>query len=333
MKKLATLTFLLTIMLGACAAVPSENGVATPNELTAEVSTVIAETPGPSPTEGPLPTSVLATPLPTLTAGVSPVELEYRVLEEFPDFFFCDPDFYPVARVDEMMLALERFPEIQADQDEFQAILSHLDLNGTTTFTDEEKLTIYRDYKKLNAIQIELVDDAFQFQIQTGQEGLQGSLITGRVDAGGSIEILQRDSTLMTCPICLAAGTLIDTPRGPVRVEELRVGDLAWTQDEAGRRVSASILKIGSIRVPAAYQVIHIHLDDGRELWASPGHPTAYGVRLGDLQIGDSLDGAHIIQLEHVSIDDMYTYDIQPSGATGFYWANGILLGSTLTGP
>jgi hypothetical protein len=25
------------------------------------------------------------------------------------------------------------------------------------------------------------------------------------------------------------------------------------------------------------------------------------------------------------------TYDLRPSGDTGFYWANGILIGSTLT--
>jgi hypothetical protein len=31
------------------------------------------------------------------------------VLDQFPDFFFCYPDFYPIAREDEMVLAQQRF--------------------------------------------------------------------------------------------------------------------------------------------------------------------------------------------------------------------------------
>jgi hypothetical protein len=332
-NRFVVLTFLLTITLGACEATPAGDGITTPIELTAGVSTVIAETPGPSPTEGPSPTVVPATQLPTLSSGASPTELKYRVLEEFPDFFFCDPDFYPVARGDEMTRAQERFPEIQANQEEFKAILDHIGLSGMTTFTDEEKLEIYREHKKLNAIHFDVAGAAYQFQIKTGQEGLQGSFVTGRIDAGGSIEILQQDSGLITCPICLAAGTLIDTPRGPVRVEELRIGDPVWTQDEAGRRVAASILKVGSLEIPSTHQMVHVILGDGRELRVSPGHPTADGLRLVDLQIGGSLDGAQVIHIEYVPYGEMYTYDILSSGATGFYWANEILMGSTLAGP
>jgi hypothetical protein len=330
-KKIFALTFLLSIMVSACTAASSGEGIVTPIEMTAELSTVIAETHGLPPTEGSLPTDVHATPLPTLAFGASPAELKYRVLEEFSDFFFCDPDFYPIAHGDEMTRALERFPEIQVNQEQFQAISSHLGLS-TTTFTDEQKLEIYREHKKLNAIQFEPVDGAYQFQVKTGQEGLQGSIITGRVDTGGSIEILQQDSGVISCPICLAAGTPIDTPRGAVRVEELRIGDPVWTQDEAGRRVAASILEIGSVRVPATHQMILILLDDGRELKASPGHPTANALRLGDLQIGNSLDGARILHIEYVPYHGRYTYDILPSGSTGFYWANEILIASTLAG-
>jgi hypothetical protein len=43
--------------------------------------------------------------------------------------------------------------------------------------------------------------------------------------------------------IRLAAGTLMDTPRGPVAVEKLQVGDPVWTANEAGERVPAVILK------------------------------------------------------------------------------------------
>ena len=302
MKKFAGFTLLLAFYLAACAPIIPESGTgSTPIVITAVVSTLIAETPGPPPTDGPSPTPIPATPIPSLpSASLSPTELKYKVLDQFPDFFFCDPDFYPVAREDEMSLALQRFPELQANQEEFQAILNHNGLGGLTTFTDDQKLTIYREHKKLNAIYFELVGDRYQFQIQTGLEGQQGDVIKGTVDGNGSIEVQERKPGFPACPICLAAGSLIDTPSGPVAVENLNVGDSVWTVNKAGERVIGTILKIASVRVPSIHQVIHILLSDGRELWASPGHPTADGRILGGLKTGDILDGAQIILIERL---------------------------------
>jgi len=144
MKKMIAFT-ILAVLLAACAPIIPESGsgVATPIVITAEVSTVVASTIGPPPTEGPFPTPVPATPIPTLSAStLSPTELKYKVLEKYPDFFFCDPDFYPIARDDEATLAQQRFPELQTNQDEFQAILNHNELAGVTSFTDEQKLLI-----------------------------------------------------------------------------------------------------------------------------------------------------------------------------------------------
>jgi hypothetical protein len=274
------------------------------------------------------------TPIPTIpSSSLSPTELKYRILEELPDFFFCDPDYYPVAREDEMVPAGQRFPELQANQEEFQAILNHNGLGGQTTFTDQQKLLIYREHKKLAAIHFELVGDKYQFQIQTGMEGQQGFIITGAIDGNGSIDILQRDPGFPACPICLAAGTRIDTPEGPVAVEDLRVGFRVWTVDASGARVPATILETGRVKVPANHQMVHIVLSDGRELWASPGHPTSDGRRLGNLKIGEFLDGARVTTLERLTYEGFATYDLLPSGDTGFYWANGILMGSTLAKP
>ena len=158
--------------------------MSTPIEITAVMSTVVAETPGPPPTAGPSPTPVPATPIPTLPSSkLTPTELKYRVLDQFPDFFFCDPDFYPIAREDEMVLAQQRFAELQANQEEFQTILTRNGLVGMSAFTEEQKLLIYREHKKLGAIFFEVAGDKYQFQIQTGAEGQQGSLITGTIDA------------------------------------------------------------------------------------------------------------------------------------------------------
>ena len=158
-------------------------------------------------------------------------------------------------------------------------------------------------------------------------------MIKGTIDGNGSMNVQERTPSFPACPICLAAGTLIDTPRGAVHVENLQVGDQVWTINEAGERVSAVILKAGSMQVPATHQVIHVRLSDGRELWVSPGHPTADGRRLVDLKIGDVLDGARVTLVERVRYQGIATFDILPSGSTGFYWANEILLGSTLKEP
>jgi len=334
MKKLTAFIIILVVFLSACAPIIPGSGESTPIEITAEVSTVIAETVGPPPTGGPSPTPEPPTSIPTLPSStLSPTELKYRVLEQFPDFFFCDPDYYPVAREDEMVLAQQRFPELQANQEEFQAILNHNGLDGLTAFTDEQKLLIYREHKKLAAIFFELVGDKYQFQIQTGMEGQQGSIIKGTIDGNGSIEILQQDPGFPTCPICLSTGTLIDTPRGAVAVESLHVGDPVWTMNASGERVPATLLGTVRVAVPARHQMIHVVLSDGRQLWASPGHPTADGRMLGNLKNGDFLDGAHIMILEHLTYEGFATYDLLPSGDTGFYWADGILMGSTLAKP
>lgn len=333
MKRFIVLTILLTVYLGACASGVPETGqsVSTPVLITAAVSTVLPATLGPLSTEGPSPTPIPTTPIPTLpSSSLSPTELKYRVLDQFPDFFFCDPDYYPVARSDEMELALQRLPELQANREEFDVILARNGLSGNSTFTDDQKLLIYREHKKLNAIFFQVADDQYQFQIQTGTEGQQGSLISGTIEGNGTIDIQKQEPGFPTCPICLAAGTLIDTPHGPIAVEDLRVGDSVWTVNGSGQRVAAPVLQTSRVPVPASHQVVHVTLSDGRELWASPGHPTADGRTLGKLKITELLDNARVILVERLPYGETATYDLVPAGDTGFYWANGILLGSTL---
>ncbi|HEU0291560.1 MAG TPA: Hint domain-containing protein [Anaerolineales bacterium] len=336
MKIPIAFTLILAVFLTACAPIipASAESTPTPIEITAEVSTAIAEPVDPNSTPAPFPTPEPPTAIPTLpAASLSPTELKYRILDASPDFFFCDPDFYPIAREDEMVLALQRFPELQANPEEFQAILDRNGLAGVTSFTDEQKLLIYREHKKLNAIYFELVGDEFQFQIQTGLEGQEGFLIKGTIDGNGSIDVQERQPGFPMCPICLAAGTLIETPRGAVRVENLRVGDQVWTMNASGERIPGVILQAGSVRVPVTHQVIYVILSDGRELWASPGHPTSDGRRLADLKVGDILDGVFVTAVERLRYQGTATFDILPSGGTGFYWANGVLLGSTLKEP
>lgn len=348
MKNLFVVTFAFSLLLTACAPSMLSPGSGTvvvgtavaatvipdivePVEVgTAMVVTIIPDVGG-SGTAAPLPTPEPPTSIPPLPSGLSPTELKYRVLEEFPDFFFCDPDFYPVARGDEAELALERFPAVQANAEEFQAILNHNSLSGQTEFTDAQKLLIYREHKKLAAIFFEVVGDEYQFQVRTMSQDQLGHTVKGLIDGQGKITVLERVGGIVDCPICLAAHTLIDTPNGPVAVEDLKVGDMVWTVDATGQRISAPILKVGSVPAPLNHQMVHIVLEDGREAWASPGHPTTDGRMFSDFEVSDLLDGSRVKSVERVLYDQPFTYDLLPLGGTGFYWANGILVGSTLS--
>jgi hypothetical protein len=192
------------------------------------------------------------------------------------------------------------------------------------------KLLVYQEHKKLAAIHFELAGNTYQFQIQVAKTEGEGELITGLIDGQGSINILQRTPSFATCPICLAAGTLIDTPAGLIPVQSLRLGMLVWTMDAAGGRIARPLIQIGKTVVPADHRVIHLVLDDGRELWVSPGHPTAEGLTVGQLQIGNAFAGGVVLSAERVRYAGSATYDLLPGGETGLYWANGILLASTL---
>jgi len=272
-----------------------------------------------------------AAPAATPGPALSLTELKYRVLAEFPDFFFCDPDYYPVSRGDELSLALQRFPELQANSEEFTAILAHNSLAGLSAFSSDQKLLIYREHKKLAALRFEAAAAGYRFQLQSAKTQGQGELITGTINNQGSIAIQNRTPSIATCPICLAANTRIDTPSGEILVQDIRPGTLVWTVDQLGKRVAQPVVQVGATVVPPSHALVHLVLDDGREVWVSPGHPTPDGRQVGQLKVGDALDGTFIRSVERVPYTGYATYDLLPAGETGFYWANGILLASTLT--
>jgi hypothetical protein len=226
-------------------------------------------------------------------------------------------------------LYLESFPGIRKNTEEFQAILRHNNLTGITDFSLEQKLLIYREHKKLNAISLESSGEAYKFQLGIGTPS-EIFDVEGIIDRNGTITILKTGPGRIGCPVCLAGNTRIDTPAGSVAVKDLQKGMAVWTADSSGTRIPATVLKNVSIPVPPDFRIVHLVLDDGRELFASPNHPTADGRKLGDLSPDDVLDGAKIVIAERVFYEGKATYDILPSGDTGFYWANSILIKSTL---
>ncbi|MBI4180796.1 MAG: Hint domain-containing protein [Chloroflexi bacterium] len=177
-------------------------------------------------------------------------------------------------------------------------------------------------------VELTASEDVYNFVLRRG-EG-QGERIEGTITKSGEIKVLKREPSFNTYPICLAGGTLIDTPGGPVPVEQLRQGMAVWTVDDSGKRTAAAVVETVMTPVPAFFQMVKLRLNDGRTVSASPGHPTAEGRALDDYRVGDTLDGALVAVVEHVAYNGEATYDILPAGSTGLYWANGILLKSTL---
>ena len=105
-----------------------------------------------------------------------------------------------------------------------------------------------------------------------------------------------------------------------------------WTTDVAGQRVVGRLLVVGWTPVPVTHRVVHLVLSDGRTIDVSPGHRLPDGRRLGDLRSGDQVDEATVVSAALEAYDGGATFDLLPSGATRTYWANGILLASTLMG-
>lgn len=132
------------------------------------------------------------------------------------------------------------------------------------------------------------------------------------------------------CPICLAGNTMIDTPSGPVAVIDLQVGMSIWTTDKAGHRISGVISKTSRVPVSPTHQMVHVVLVDHREISASKGHPTSDGRTIDMLTKGDILDGSIVVKTELTAYSFGYTYDLLPASDTGYYYANGVLMGSTL---
>ena len=262
-------------------------------------------------------------------------QLKFAVIDTVGPPIYCDPDFYPLARPGgEQASAIARYPEIRADANLYAAIVAHEHL-PSGELTDAQKLVLYRAWKLLRALTLtpgQGSDYSFSYRVQSTSGSASYLMVTGTVRVDGVVTGTSRTpTTAPNCPICLAAATLISTPNGDVRVTDVEPGMLVWTAGVDGTKIAAPVLEVGSMQVPASHRMVHLVLADGRELLASPGHRTADGRQLGSLATGDSLDGSTIVRWDLVPYAGGRTYDLLPAGGTGSYWANGILLSSTLS--
>jgi Hint domain len=260
--------------------------------------------------------------------------LKYVLIDAFGPLWFCDPDFFPVARADEQHLADQRLPEVKADGDAFTVIVAHLELKPGGPFNPDEKLMIYRAWKQLNAIRLSPIGQpGYQFDYinMPAAGATDGRRTAGTISDHGTISIDQQaPAGEPPCPICLARGTRIATPNGDVGVEDVRVGMKVLSVGGGGRLVTATVIGIGSTPVPPTHEVVRLALDDGRVLVASPGHPLRDGRALARIRPGDEVDGARVVDASLEPYDGGFTYDLLTDAPGGGYIAGGIPLGSTL---
>jgi Hint domain-containing protein len=273
-------------------------------------------------------------PGPSPGPSLSAAEVRLSIVDQLGPRWYCDPDEYPVARGTEQERAIERWPELQAENELMRAIAARLGIDVDGPVSDAGKLAVYRVWKVAVSIPLDPVDAAhwrFDYLAQPIAGATQGVHTTGTIDDHGTIEVDQRSlEGEPPCPICLSVGTMIDTPEGATPVERLRLGDAVWTLDGNGRRIAGTVIALGSTPVPAGHQVVRLVLDDGRTVTASPGHPLPDGRSVGELRLGDAVDGSRVVAVDLITDAGADTYDLVASGPTGTYLAGGIPLASTL---
>jgi hypothetical protein len=270
---------------------------------------------------------------PGTKAPLTKTQLKYRLIDRFGPLAYCDPDSYPVAvEGGEARNAKSWWQTTDRDGEQVTTIRAHLGLGGGD-LTDQSVLRVYREYKVLSAgiPLFQSAGDRYRFSLRTGAGKGEETSIAGSIELNGKITVQKQERTTDPgCPICLGGDARIDTPAGPIRVAELREGMPAWTVDAAGHRVAGAVVRTIRRAIRASHPMIRLALADGRTVTASPGHPTLQGRLFAFLAAGDFVDGARIASITVTSSTEPFTYDVLMNGPTGAYWADGVLIGSTL---
>jgi hypothetical protein len=127
---------------------------------------------------------------------------------------------------------------------------------------------------------------------------------------------------------CASPDTPVATPEGNRPLGELGVGDLVYSVDRERIR-TVPVVRVSRVAV-TDHRVLRIMFESGSVIEMSAGHPTADGRRLGDLAPGSKLVGGVVESVTSIPYRHRFTYDILPGTETGVYFADGVLVGSTL---
>ncbi len=130
-----------------------------------------------------------------------------------------------------------------------------------------------------------------------------------------------------TTTTCLPFDVEIKTLTAQKRVSDIKVGDIVLS--DGGK--PAHVIRINKVAVGKTHKIVKVRFTDGTVLRGSLRHPTADGRMFGDLKVGDNVDGKIISELKLLPYTNHgYTYDILTDSRNGNYYADGVLIGSTL---
>jgi hypothetical protein len=256
--------------------------------------------------------------------------LRYVLLDRYPSFAFCDPDYYPVGRPGGEQPNADDWWTRNHATAEARAILAHL--GYSEPLDAKQRLAAYRDHKKLTVIQMTREPGGYTYALSISANGRAqpDTTVSGSISDDGRITEGSRTPRPGGCPICLEASARIATPGGPIDASRIRTGDLVYSVDGLGHRVAVRVLRVVRRAMPGPHLMIRLALFDGRVLVAAGAHPAVGGRLLRDLRAGERYDGSTIAAIGYVVGSAGATYDLLPASATGEYWADGILVGSTL---
>ena len=253
----------------------------------------------------------------------SETDVRLRVLDALHGAVsFCGP---PVAIAPTPATIRDEFRSFKRQRALYRAVLAHEGFKGGHLSTAEMQRAL-EVFHQIESIRLRRAGDTYAFTAYTSG-GAYDHLVSGSVDASGGVTVQHRTIGRQNCPICLARSVVIATPRGPVSVTRIHDGMIVWSTDRHGHRIRATVLRTRHRR--ASGELLRITLADGHSVAVSPGHPTANGEAVGSLGVGDRLAGSSITSIAWVSYDGV-TYDLLPSGSTHTYFADGVLLGTTL---
>jgi hypothetical protein len=225
--------------------------------------------------------------------------------------------------------AREQFRQIREERSRFADIRKRLGLTGVSEFSDEQKLSIYREHKRLeHAVTPAPSDGVYEFSLRV-QEG-DGYEVIGIGTSSGDSTDESKKSSFNTCPICLAVDSRIDTTQGPIPVSDIQEVMLVWTVGDDGERVALPVIAVGNTPAHESHDIVNVRLTDGRTLKASPGHPTADAIPLGEYRPGDMLDGTCVASVTLSPYREQRKYDLLLADGKGLHWVDGVLLRSTI---
>lgn len=153
--------------------------------------------------------------------------------------------------------------------------------------------------------------------------------LTGTLEGGLTFEARKLNSN-KSCPvpICLSPDTRIRTVGVQKRIADIREGDLVFSFNKEEKKV-VKVIKTSKAEVKN-FKILKVTFNDGTVLQISPGHPTSDKRLFKELMLGDIVDNRMVTEIKQIPYTYKYTYDILPDSESGSYYANGILVGSTL---